>query len=52
MTSVGAVTPFFKQEDFANNIKSLVDRGIAFDLKQRAFLMTIKDKIAIIVCVV
>jgi len=46
MTSVGAVTPFFKQEDFANNIKSLVDRGIAFDLKQRAFLMTIKDKIA------
>lgn len=46
MTRVGAVTPFFKQEDFASNIKSLVDRGIAFDLKQRAFLMTIKDKIA------
>lgn len=46
MMSVGAVTPFYKQEDFANNIKSLVDRGIAFDLKQRAFLMTIQDKIA------
>lgn len=46
MMSVGAVTPFFKQSDFANNIKSLVDTGIAFDLKQRAFLMTIQEKIA------
>jgi hypothetical protein len=46
MMSVGAITPFFKQEDFANNIKSLVDTGIAFDLKQRAFLMTIQEKIA------
>ena len=46
MASVGAITPYFKQEDFANNIKSLVDRGIAFDLKQRAFLMTIQEKIA------
>lgn len=46
MMSVGAVTPFFKQEDFANNIKSLVDKGISFDLKQRAFLMTIQEKIA------
>ena len=46
MTSVGAVNPYFKQTDFANNIKSLVDAGIAFDLEQRAFLMTIKDKIA------
>lgn len=46
MMSVGAVTPFFKQSDFANNIKTLVDTGIAFDLKQRAFLMTIQEKIA------
>ena len=46
MTSVGAITPFFKQEKFAENIKSLVDTGIAFDLKQRAFLMTIQEKIA------
>lgn len=44
--SVGAVTPYFKQEDFAKNIKDLVDRGIAFDLEQRAFLMTIQNKIA------
>lgn len=46
MTSVGAVNPYFKQEDFAKNIETLVARGIAFDLKQRAFLMTISDKIA------
>lgn len=46
MMSVGAITPYFKQEDFANNIKSLVDQGISFDLKQRAFLMTIQEKIA------
>ena len=46
MASVGAVTPYFKQEKFAENIKTLVDQGIAFDLKQRAFLMTIQEKIA------
>jgi len=46
MMSVGAVTPFFKQEDFANNIKELVNKGISFDLKQRAFLMTVQEKIA------
>lgn len=46
MASVGSINPFFKQEDFANNIKELVNRGIAFDLKQRAFLKTIQEKIA------
>jgi hypothetical protein len=46
MTSVGAINPFFKQETFAANIRQLVDEGIAFDLKQRAFLMTIQEKIA------
>lgn len=46
MTEIGAINPYYKQEDFANNIKSLVDRGISFDLKQRAFLMTIQEKIA------
>ena len=46
MTSVGAINPYFKQSDFANNIQTLVDSGIAFDLKQRAFLMTIQNKIA------
>lgn len=46
MMSVGAVTPFFRQETFAANMKDLVNKGIAFDLKQRAFLMTIQEKIA------
>ena len=46
MTKVGAVNPYFKQEDFANKIKELVDSGIAFDLEQRAFLATISGKIA------
>lgn len=46
MTSLGAINPYFKQETFANNIKDLVNIGIAFDLEQRAFLMTIQEKIA------
>jgi hypothetical protein len=46
MNSIGAVSPYFKQEDFASNIESLVNKGISFDIKQRAFLMTIQEKIA------
>lgn len=46
MTKLGSVNPYYKQSDFAANIKSLVDQGIAFDLEQRAFLMTIQGKIA------
>lgn len=46
MTRVGAINPFFKQETFAENIKTLVNQGISFDLEQRAFLMTIQNKIA------
>lgn len=46
MMSVGAITPYFKQEDFAKNIETLVNKGISFDLKQRAFLMTVQEKIA------
>lgn len=46
ITGVGAVNPFFKQKDYASKIEDLVDRGIAFNIEQRAFLATIKDKIA------
>lgn len=46
MTAVGAINPFYKQSDFANNIKELVDTGIAFNIQQRAFLKTISNKIA------
>ena len=46
ITRVGAITPYFKQQTFAANVETLVEKGIAFDLKQRAFLMTIQDKVA------
>lgn len=46
MNKIGAVNPYFKQEDFASNIETLVNKGISFDVKQRAFLMTIQEKIA------
>lgn len=46
MTKVGAVNPYFKQEDFANKIKDYVDKGIAFNIEQRAFLATVSNKIA------
>jgi hypothetical protein len=46
MNKIGAVNPYFTQEDFANNIETLVNKGISFDIKQRAFLMTIQEKIA------
>ena len=46
MNKLGAVNPYFTQDDFANNIETLINKGISFDLKQRAFLMTIQEKIA------
>lgn len=46
MSAIGAVNPYFTQKEFADNITTLVDKGIAFNLKQRAFLMTVQDKIA------
>jgi ribosomal protein S27AE len=46
MNKIGAVNPYFTQDDFANNIEALVNKGISFDIKQRAFLMTIQEKIA------
>ena len=46
MTSIASMSIFYKQKDFTANIETLLDRGISFDLKQRAFLMTIQNKIA------
>ena len=46
MAKIGAVSPYFTQKQFADNITSLVKQGIAHNITQRAFLMTIKDKIA------
>ena len=41
-----ALSPFITQSAVTNNIKALVGSGIAFNVEQRAFLETIKDKIA------
>lgn len=43
---IAGASPFIKQEKFVENVKTLVDRGISFDIKQRAFLMTVQEKIA------
>lgn len=40
------ISPFIKQADAVNNLKTLVGRGIAYNVEQRAFLETISDKIA------
>lgn len=45
MRAVGA-SPYLKTETMLNNLQSLVEAGIVTNLEQRAFLQTIKDKIA------
>lgn len=41
-----AISPFVKQADVVDNLKTLVGKGIAYNVEQRAFLDTISDKIA------
>jgi len=45
-TGIAGVSPFVTQSKIAENVKSMVGRGIAFNVEQRAFLQSIKDKIA------
>jgi hypothetical protein len=40
------ISPFLKQADAVTNLKTLVGKGIAFNVEQRAFLDTISEKIA------
>lgn len=40
------VSPFVKQADVVDNLKKLVGQGISYNVEQRAFLETIKTKIA------
>lgn len=40
------VSPFVRQEDIAAKVETLAGMGISYNIKQRAFLDTIKDKIA------
>ena len=46
LTSVAGISPLVKQSDIASNLQSMVTSGIAFNVEQRAFLQTIKSKIA------
>jgi len=45
-TRVVGLSPLIKQSAVNENIKTLVNQGIAFDVQQRAFLQTISEKIA------
>lgn len=45
MTKVG-MNPFFKFSDLLKNASVAVEKGIAVDIEQRAFLQTVKDDIA------
>ena len=40
------MNPLVKQADVVDNLKTLVRKGIAFNVEQRAFIDTISDKIA------
>jgi hypothetical protein len=40
------MSPFLKQETATKNLQTLVGKGIAFNVEQRAFLDTISEKIA------
>lgn len=46
ITAVAGISPLVKQSDIADNLQSMVTSGIAFNVEQRAFLQTIKSKIA------
>jgi len=43
---VAGVSPLVRQSDVVKNVGTMVDAGIAYNVEQRAFLQTIKDKIA------
>ena len=40
------VSPFIRNEDVVNDLQTLVKKGIAFNVDQRAFLQTVSEKIA------
>ena len=46
VTSRIAISPYVSQRDVLQNIQSLVGQGVAFNVEQRGFLMTLADKIA------
>lgn len=46
ITGVAGVSPLVKQESIVKNLQTMVDKGISFNVEQRAFLETVKEKIA------
>ena len=46
ITGVAGVSPYLTQESIVGSLETLVGKGIAYNVEQRAFLATIKDKIA------
>lgn len=45
-TQIAGVSPFISRDTLTKNLAALVDKGIAFNVDQRAFLATISEKIA------
>ena len=39
-----AASPFVKQADMLDNLNKLIDKGIAYNIEQRAFLASVSDK--------
>ena len=46
VNKVAGISPLVKQSAYIGNIEAMVTSGIAYNVEQRAFLETIKDKIA------
>lgn len=46
VTGLTALSPFVQQQKVMQNMDSLVNKGIAFNVEQRAFLQTIAEKVA------
>lgn len=45
-TGIAGASPFILQADLISNLETLVQKGISSNIQQRAFLATIKDKVA------
>ena len=46
IVGIAGVSPLVRQSDVVSNLTAMVGKGIAFNVEQRAFLETLKDKIA------
>lgn len=46
IVGIAAVSPYVKQESIVDKVKEYINKGIAFNVEQRAFLQVVSDKIA------